>query len=201
MNTKQCVKCKETKTIDNFYKISAKTAKRQAQSDFYDYYCKYCRVGQSLKSHRGNNAKKCTASECDKHHYAKGFCRTHYARLVRNGTIERLTNPNKDGVYYCNGKPNHTKEYVIKRRYKMSIDEYTKRSKKGCEICGIKPKANLTIDHDHNCCSTEKTCGKCVRGVICTRCNLLVGKYENQLMRDDNPLLAKIKAYVEKYNG
>ena len=32
-----------------------------------------------------------------------------------------------------------------------------------------------TIDHDHNCCPYTTSCGKCVRGVICSNCNKAEG--------------------------
>lgn len=37
----------------------------------------------------------------------------------------------------------------------------------------------LTIDHDHGCCpSNKRTCGRCIRGMLCYECNLLIGKVE-----------------------
>lgn len=37
---------------------------------------------------------------------------------------------------------------------------------------------NLAIDHDHNCCPGNYSCGKCIRGLLCYACNLLLGKIE-----------------------
>ncbi len=36
----------------------------------------------------------------------------------------------------------------------------------------------LAVDHDHNCCSGYKSCGKCVRHLLCRSCNMLLGTLE-----------------------
>ena len=50
-----------------------------------------------------------------------------------------------------------------------------------CAICGTKEPGGRWntwhIDHDHSCCPTKKgrTCGKCIRGILCHSCNLMIG--------------------------
>jgi hypothetical protein len=39
------------------------------------------------------------------------------------------------------------------------------------------------VDHDHLCCSEIPTCGKCVRGLLCARCNHAVGLLQDSVMR------------------
>ena len=34
------------------------------------------------------------------------------------------------------------------------------------------------LDHDHACCPGKRTCGLCVRGLLCVGCNVKVGYWE-----------------------
>ncbi len=199
MNTKQCKKCQELKTVDQFYK-----AKYSYEQDGLDYYCKYCRVGTAIKSQRGGNKKPCSVSLCEKTHYAKGMCRNHYTRWHRNGSLESLHDIVEDNkIYlYAKGEIKYKREYHLMYKYKVTKERYEEMIKNGCNVCGEHTERNLHIDHDHLCCSGEgATCGECVRGVVCNRCNQTIGKYEAGLIREDNALKDKVKAYLEAHNG
>lgn len=50
----------------------------------------------------------------------------------------------------------------------------------------------LVVDHDHACCPNT-SCGRCVRGLICTTCNTALG-----LMRDDPGALRRLAEYIER---
>lgn len=50
----------------------------------------------------------------------------------------------------------------------------------GCAICHVKEPSgdkNWHVDHDHSCCPGTKTCGKCVRGILCGYCNRAIGQF------------------------
>lgn len=46
----------------------------------------------------------------------------------------------------------------------------------GCDVCGTTER--LHVDHDHRCCPpgrSPRSCGRCVRGVLCNGCNTAMG--------------------------
>lgn len=57
-----------------------------------------------------------------------------------------------------------------------------------CALCGHPPPSadrRLVIDHDHGCCPAGGGCKKCIRGLLCDHCNLMLGRVERSplLMR------------------
>lgn len=74
----------------------------------------------------------------------------------------------------------------MKYLYGITADQYrTLYANQGgrCAICDtFEPvEFKMSVDHDHACCPGEKACGKCVRGLLCNRCNVLLGHAQ------DNP--------------
>jgi hypothetical protein len=65
-----------------------------------------------------------------------------------------------------------------------------------CPICQEASPAGLQVDHDHQCCPGERSCGKCVRGLLCGPCNRALAQ-----MRDDPQRLRRAAAYLETWEG
>jgi hypothetical protein len=67
-----------------------------------------------------------------------------------------------------------------------------------CAICDATESADgssLAVDHDHACCPGRRSCGKCVRGLLCRDCNQGIGNFR------DNPHRMRSAAdYIEASN-
>ena len=52
---------------------------------------------------------------------------------------------------------------------------------------------DLCIDHDHSCCpQSARSCGKCVRGLLCVLCNQAIG-----MLKDNTDSLRRAISYLE----
>jgi hypothetical protein len=73
------------------------------------------------------------------------------------------------------------REAYLKRAYGLTLDEFnTKLQEQGglCAICRVPTDRRLHVDHDHTCCTTKaRSCGRCVRGLLCDRCNNGLGSF------------------------
>lgn len=75
---------------------------------------------------------------------------------------------------------------ILKHRYNITPEQYDElllAQGGGCAICKTKDpqgksKEFFSVDHDHTCCPGTRSCGKCVRGLLCVRCNNSVGWFE-----------------------
>lgn len=86
-------------------------------------------------------------------------------------------------------RKNVDRDAHLVRTYALTSDAYKAMlaaQGDGCAICGKSPQENgrrLAVDHDHSCCPGKKSCGKCVRGLLCTACNHGIGRMEDDLDR------------------
>jgi hypothetical protein len=49
----------------------------------------------------------------------------------------------------------------------------------------------LAVDHDRSCCPGERSCGSCIRGLLCQACNTSIGKF-----KDDPEILQRAINYL-----
>lgn len=139
--------------------------------------------------------RTCSVEGCATAFYAKSFCKQHYYRERRHGdptafiVVPSKERINERGDRWCSrhrewlpeksfsgtGK-SWCRECRRVDRYKLSSKQLAallKQTKGKCSIC--RTRAADVIDHDHACCSGRRTCGRCVRGLICRQCNAAIG--------------------------
>lgn len=144
-------------------------------------------------------ARGCDQSGCANKHYAKGFCRFHYQR-VSTGVdpsapryYRRLSTRTcviadcerrAGGSLMCSSHRNRA------NRFHLTSIQLEQILTAGCEVCGS--REGVVIDHDHSCCSEDsKSCGRCIRGGLCARCNLAIGH-----LRNDPEYARKVISYL-----
>ena len=132
------------------------------------------------------------------------FCSTHYTMVRKYGSPtpnKTCSYCGKEYVYYgrhINSRvycPECFKVYYPLKNSKgvlrfhnitpMAYMELIAIHNGACALCHYKPEKSekvLQIDHDHKCCldldKISKTCGKCIRGLLCYNCNAMIGHYE-----------------------
>lgn len=156
--SKKCGRCKVSKDCAAFHRNSRRP----------DGYAVWCRTCVSTYS-RGYNKRP----EVKERNRIKALARYHALPEERKAAYNRSFTKKANG---------------IKAKYNITADEYdTMLLAQGgvCAIC-LKPptgRRRLSVDHDHACCDTEKSCGQCIRGLLCVRCNALLHALEAQTWR------------------
>lgn len=55
-------------------------------------------------------------------------------------------------------------------------------------------KHGACVDHDHGCCASKRSCGRCVRGLLCHHCNIGIAAF-----RDKQELMRLAVEYVTRW--
>jgi hypothetical protein len=154
--TKQCTKCKEYKELDLFYNNkSAKDGKQR--------YCKSCNAATASAYYKANTEK--VAAKISEWYEANT------EKVAAKTRAWKKENPEKTAAHNRAWYYNLTNE-----RYQKLLEEQNN----SCKIC-LKPFADTTpcVDHNHECCPGERSCGKCIRGLLCNACNRGLGHFKD----------------------
>ncbi len=121
-------------------------------------WCKGCRPN-----------RKCQI--CEDPHFKNGFCRQHYYRHRTYG------DPLAEAQTSWSNRPHAVSRTAWELgRYGLTVERFQQMMEEQGGACGICGRAlaerRLCIDHDHSCCpERQRSCGRCVRGLLCPRCN------------------------------
>lgn len=86
----------------------------------------------------------------------------------------------------------------IQRLYGLTRDQYLAKLEEqdgSCGLCGaaFSDGDPPHVDHDHSCCPGKKSCGECVRRLLCRNCNLGLGYFGDNVDR-----LSQAIAYLQR---
>lgn len=126
--------------------------------------------------------------------YSKNYAKTHPEEIRTSRRAWKRK--------YRRENPQANKQEWLAYKYRMTLEEYSDLIiKQGncCAICHIVFSTNSRdttpcVDHDHSCCSGERACGKCNRGILCGRCNKHLGG-----LRDNVNTLRSAIQYLNSY--
>lgn len=176
---KVCNKCGESKPHEQF-------SKSAGSKDGLQYSCKDCN-----KEYRIKNSGVIAS-------YAKDYYRenkdviTAYKKEYQEKNREAISAREKE--HYKNNKGAY-----LKTQYNITIEQYNQMFEDQGGVCAICKGINdngraLSVDHDHKCCPGGKSCGSCIRQLLCLYCNTFIGYAKDDVRR----LLAGV-AYLEKH--
>jgi hypothetical protein len=93
--------------------------------------------------------------------------------------------------YLQRSRPNHKenkRKSRLKQQFNITLEDYEQMMEEQRGVCKIcrQPCASgrqLAIDHDHRCCPERgQSCGGCIRGLLCWRCNSILGRAEDSVL-------------------
>jgi hypothetical protein len=143
--SKWCRRCEQNLPASKF-------SKKRDDSTGLSSYCKPCQSAVGKERSSALTVSLPVEKACTK------------CRLVLASSLFANNTSSKDGLHsWCR---ECTRLYQIQRIYNIAPEEYLGMAKGGCHICGAHDR--LVVDHDHSCCPGTKSCGKCVRGVLCS---------------------------------
>lgn len=114
-------------------------------------------------------------------------------KAVAEDQLKKKSNSKKD-VYRRKAyelDPLVNRKNNLKAKFGITIKMYDRMlTEQGgkCAICGSTDPGgrwgtNFMVDHDHSCCPGQKSCGKCIRGLLCASCNVGLGAFSDEVDR------------------
>lgn len=134
---------------------------------------------------------RCRVETCNSKPRKMSFCEYHY-QIHRSSLGPTKTKPFRGRaclVANCENVAGFTRglckwhvNWAGKYKFSVAQTIHILNSEHPCEICGVAlTTKNLNVDHDHECCPGQQTCGECIRGLLCRACNRGIGSFSESV--------------------
>lgn len=149
------------------------------------------KCGETRAAAEFTSASKTYCTTCDKA-YARRWRSRNAARMVvyKRRSIAKAAAADPD--YY---------RRLTLRKFGLTLESFNALVDRYGGKCGICRCAEpggkhdtWHIDHDHRCCPGKRSCGRCIRGILCSNCNLGLGHF-----KDDPEALRAAIAYLAQH--
>lgn len=147
------------------------------------------------KSDFWNNYSKCRT--CAATLNAKAHARRKEMGEGYSAYLVKINQQRRDRRY----NRTHPESSHLRYFYGIEVDEYKAKlaEQNGhCAICEAVTSTSksrfLSVDHDHSHCGKYKACRLCIRGLLCNRCNFIVG-----ILESNGDRIAAAYEYLNKY--
>ena len=127
-------------------------------------------------------------------------CSEVYVQAWRDVNREKVR---EYGRKWIRNNPEKRVDLARKRDHRVTRDTFAEMYQAQNGLCAICKRSiefyggrTIAIDHDHQCCPGEQSCGRCVRGILCRQCNTLLGD-----AGDSVTTLSSAIGYLEAWNG
>lgn len=132
---------------------------------------------------RGGRSRSCGCRAREQYVKTQAAGTSRYAKMTPTQKIQQRIYRNKwqkkqKGTYAANRLCVYHHGHTLEQKRQRLVEQNFTCANPACDFRTPVPSATLTewcFDHDHNCCSGLKSCGRCRRGLLCHKCNRALG--------------------------
>ena len=172
---KTCTKCGGEQSLTEFH------VHRKAK-DGLASWCKTCKSSKNAAWRAANPGYHQT--------YGAAYRFAHPERARASGAAYRSAEPERERARHAAYRSENRgliRAEHLRRQYGLTAARYDvmlAAQGGGCAVCGTTVpggRGAFHVDHDHACCPGRKSCGKCIRGLLCARHNTALGLLDDSV--------------------
>lgn len=204
---RQCATCNVSKPISKFYPdgVNKQTGVIRYRPDCGTCCSKRSNAARWQRIEKGHYRTRKTkvCYLCNKRKPVKSFFKNAHSPDCLSSACKPCAKAKvADWLSVPENKVRHkrkSRNHHLRMAHSITLEQYEamlEAQGHACAICKAPndPKRFLHVDHDHQCCPGNHSCGKCVRSLLCYACNAGLGHF-----RDSPALLEKAVEYLKNY--